>query len=255
MIKAYNQNIVIDPWLSTMLGKEAYKIILDKYFMSALKKDGIKHVSFIFEEPGQPYFIFCKVTPLEIEYIRFLEKHSFNLVDTHITFEKSVVPSLKKISGYDIRFVRPEDEEMTVKLAETSFKYSRFHLDSRIDLETANRIKGEWVRNYFKKQRGDYMIVASEQDKIVGFLQLLHQADNILVIDLMAVDGNHRRRGIAGSIISFAEINCGPFDKIRVVTQVANLSSMRCYEDLGFRVTSVNYVFHYHSGMKDSWEA
>jgi ribosomal protein S18 acetylase RimI-like enzyme len=135
-----------------------------------------------------------------------------------------------------------------VEVAGRSFKYSRFHLDRAIPAELANKIKAAWVGNYFAGRRGQQMVIALVEGTIGGFVQLLYSQDKILTIDLIAVAENQRRKGIAGDMIAFAEAECGPFEHIRVGTQIANIPSMRLYEKLGFRVTEAHYVFHYHYG-------
>lgn len=240
------KNMVPDEWLSAILGKKAYKLTLDDNCVSRLKMTKSAMTDFFTITPKEPFFVFCKVSPLKGEYVQLLENLSFHLTDTNITLEKDISRQLKKDITYNIRFAKPEDEERTVDLAAHSFEYSRFHLDSRIPLETANRVKGEWVRNFFHGKRGDSMVLASFGGEIFGFLQLMHQQDGVLVIDLIAVDGNHLRKGIASAMIAFAESHYENFRKIRVGTQGANIPSLRCYEYIGFRTISANYVFHYH---------
>jgi ribosomal protein S18 acetylase RimI-like enzyme len=70
--------------------------------------------------------------------------------------------------------------------------------------------------------------------------------EGTLIIDLIAVDERHRRKGIATGMIAYAESHCGHFETIRVGTQVANIPSLRFYERAGFLVSASNYVFHYH---------
>ena len=70
--------------------------------------------------------------------------------------------------------------------------------------------------------------------------------DDVVVIDLIAVDKNHRRKNTASSLIAYAESEYNNCLLIRVGTQIANIASVRLYEKLGFRLTQSQYIFHYH---------
>ena len=89
------------------------------------------------------------------------------------------------------------------------------------------------------------MIVALVGDVIVGFLLLL-ESDTNLTIDLVAVDNNYQRIGVASDMIAYAECYLNSFSSVQVGTQLANIPSIRLYEKMGFRAYTSNYVFHYH---------
>ena len=89
------------------------------------------------------------------------------------------------------------------------------------------------------------MVVSLSNDVIVGFLLLLESSTH-LIIDLIAVDNNHRRKGIASDMIAYVESHLNSFSSVQVGTQLANMSSIRLYEKMGFRAYTSNYVFHYH---------
>ena len=90
------------------------------------------------------------------------------------------------------------------------------------------------------------MTVALIGEKIVGFLQLL-QSEDLLTIDLIAVDSHHLGNGIAGDLIRFSETHCQGCKTIQVGTQIANTPSIRFYEGMGFRLISSQYIFHFHN--------
>lgn len=226
-----------DEWLGGILGRAAFKVSVTRELMAESER-----LSF----PTSPYFYYSKVAPTELAIVHYLEKSGFNLVDTNIQFDKTVNQEQPMAGNCKVRFACREDEQQAVALGGRAFQYSRFHLDQKIKKHVADVIKGEWVRNYFTGKRGDAMVIAEIDGCIVGFLQLLYQQSETLVIDLIAVDYNHRRKGIACDMIMFAETNCSRFSRILVGTQIANVPSMRMYEGLGFKVSSASYVFHCH---------
>jgi len=177
---------------------------------------------------------------------KFLERAGFYLVETNIVFDKPIATKQPLGGNCAVRFAVSEDKGQVVELARNSFVYSRFHLDETIPSVVANTIKAEWVGSYFDGKRGENMVVALVDEKIVGFLLLLYGSDGVLIIDLIAVDKNQRRKGIAGDMIVYAESQYSGCSLIRVGTQVANIPSIRFYEKRGFRICGARYVFHYH---------
>jgi len=81
---------------------------------------------------------------------------------------------------------------------------------------------------------------------VVGFCQLLVEPHARFVIDLIAVDPDHRRRGIGRALCDAAERECDGVEEGVVGTQVANSPSVRMYEGLGYRLAGASYVFHLH---------
>lgn len=244
--------ITRDEWLTSFLGCNSYRLYINDKYLESLKKKDDKESQYLTRLLNSKVFMFSKVQPHKIEQICFLEKHHFNLIDTNIIFEKKIKPFFRKSKDYDVRFALPEDELQTMDLASRSFTYSRFHLDSAITNQKANALKKEWAGNFFKNKRGDAMVLAISEGNVVGFLQLLYDIpEATLLIDLIGVDSKYRRIGVASSMISFAEAYCGDFKNIRVGTQLANIPSIKFYQNNGYKLLSSNYVFHYHN--KPRW--
>jgi ribosomal protein S18 acetylase RimI-like enzyme len=234
------KNIVCDRWLSNILKREVFSV-------GGNIKEGTKD-NFLDEYISRkPVFIYAKVPATELYPIKFFEQKGFNLVDTNIILEKSLSTDKKFIGHCDVRFAVNDDQYNVVELAQKSFVYSRFHMDLAFPTETANAIKAEWAGNYFKGKRGDHMVVGLVAGKIKGFLQLLNINNKTLVIDLIAVDKDFRRKGIAYDMITYAESQYSQFSRIRVGTQLANIPSLKFYEKMGFKIFGAKYIFHYHN--------
>jgi ribosomal protein S18 acetylase RimI-like enzyme len=75
---------------------------------------------------------------------------------------------------------------------------------------------------------------------------LLNIPGNVLVIDLIAVEKDHRGQGLAKEMILFAASACGNPQALRAGTQSVNTASLSLYEKLGFRIVSTSYVLHHH---------
>ena len=235
--------IISDEWLSNILKLDVYKLVLPQTTEKITKHSfaSLKNVLSI-----KPVFVYSKVPVHAISQVIALEKAGFHIVDTNIRFIKTVGSTLTNEEKANVRFARPEDKEKVQRIAHESFQYSRFHLDPAISMQLANRIKAIWAGNYFSGDRGDAMVIVEIGGHVAGFLQLLF-VKSALVIDLIAVDSEHRRKNIARSMIAFAEKKLSRFDKIIVGTQAANLPSIRLYEKIGFRIDNCQHSFHYHN--------
>ena len=197
---------------------------------------------------GPMSFAYTKLECLNIDLIKTFEQIGFNLIDTNIQFERSkkrACRDMKLPSNYDMRFAQLDDRETVEKVAFSSIKYSRFHLDPLIPNTLASDIKRSWAGNYFMGKRGDTMVVSTFQNKVVGFLQLLLNG-NTYIIDLIAVEKSHQGKGLAGKMIEFAAAKCCEWITMSVGTQLSNIPSINLYQKLGFRICNSSYVFHYH---------
>jgi len=193
----------------------------------------------------RPGFCYARVPTHHVRTSWLLERSGFHVVDTGITLETRSLPEHGG-EGDRARLARAEDQSMVEEIARRSFIYSRFHLDPNIPKHLADEIKTQWVGNYFRGHRGDYMVVAERAGHIAGFLQLLSAPGNVKVIDLVAVEKKHRGQGLAEEMIRYAFSACGDTTSLRAGTQSANIVSLSLYEKLGFRIVSTNYVLHHH---------
>ncbi|MBL4654263.1 MAG: GNAT family N-acetyltransferase [Bacteroidia bacterium] len=242
-----NDWLIFDEWISNVVKKKSYCLYLSNKIIESLSNSNNDDCKYLNDILKGNVYVFTKVSTEKTEQVKFIEKLGFNLIDTNVSFEKNLSPILDFKFTCNVLLARPVDEEKTVELASRTMRNSRFHLDKCFEQSTADYLKGEWVRNYFKGKRGDAMVIALEKDKIVGFLQLIKSNGNKLFIDLIGVDSSIRNKGIASNMIHFAESEFKDCEKYVVGTQVSNIPSIRLYEKLGFKMISSNYVFHYHN--------
>ncbi|MSP11132.1 MAG: GNAT family N-acetyltransferase [Pelagibacteraceae bacterium] len=222
-----------DEWLTSVIGKEAFKLdvnSIDKFEFS--------------DFPSLPALITAKIPVGDLKSCNLLQKLNFSLISTDIQLQRNM--ELLEMSNLNIRFAEAKDEIYVEEIANSSFIYDRFHSDSYIKNDIAGKIKSEWVKNYFRNIRGDFMVVTEVNGIVSGFLQLLKDENNSLVIDLIAVKNNVRNMGIARAMVSFTIANFQAMNSIRVGTQLNNLPSLRLYTKLNFYIKSAYYIFHYH---------
>ena len=241
-----------DKWLSKILKVNAYIINLDnkitkekiKGFLSKLKLNS---------------FVTAKVSSKDITNISILQELEFKLIDCLVKYQVKTEQILKVNHPYSsqndfhIEEANSQDALKIAELASKSFSFSRFYLDPKITNDDASQIKYEWVLNYFKGLRGNKLFVSySKYDKrVVGFILLIEKIypndKKIINLDLIAVDSQFLRVGIAYSLIKYAAAHFHSEETIFCVgTQLGNIAANRLYQKLNFQLKSSSYIFHFH---------
>jgi ribosomal protein S18 acetylase RimI-like enzyme len=228
-----------DDFLAGILGRPSFRVALPEEELDDAAVAAIR------EAQRRPVFLFARVSTLAVAMLRSLEALGFGVVDTNVTLERPAAP-VRASTSATLRFAAAADREGVMRLAGTSFAFSRLHLDPAVTREAADRSRAEWAGNFFAGRRGDHMVVAEAEGGVAGFLQLLGPADGLLTIDLIAVAPPFRKRGIAAGLIAFAVAELKGLRMLRVGTQAANVPSLRLYEKLGFRTASTHYLLHFH---------
>jgi len=224
-----------DEWLSDLLGCPALHLTGAP---KSLKAQDL---------PRERAFVDAKVPVTRIDELRHLQDLGFLVVDTNVQLRRKAEP-LQSATEM-CRFAVIGDEQRVRDIAASSFSVSRFHLDTKIPKEIADRIKAGWAGNFFHGSRGDWMVVAEDENGPAGFLQLLRAGDEAIQIDLIAVKEKTRGRGLGRAMINFGSQRClGRQTMVWVGTQIANIPSLNFYSSLGFIFVSATYVLHLHAG-------
>jgi ribosomal protein S18 acetylase RimI-like enzyme len=212
-----------DVWLTQQLGKPSYHLAGD---IRRLCRQASPIADTL---ATRGLFADVKIPVADVVSIAAAQHMGFALIDTSLQFilPRSDAPMPDAL---DIMFATPDMADAVGEIAARSFVYDRFHRDLAIADGVADGLKRSWATNFFSGKRGDWMVVACEQDRPAGFLQLLRLPDGALVIDLIAVAAAKRGHGLARAMIAFACKNCECAGPIVVATQVANTPSVRLYE-------------------------
>jgi ribosomal protein S18 acetylase RimI-like enzyme len=193
---------------------------------------------------------FARVGTSDVATAVAFERAGFRIVDTAVTFVWSEDTGDSPPSIVSVSSARRDQHEAVADIATRAFRWSRFHLDPMISTEDANRVKREWVENYCRGARGAAIYAAELDGTTVGFLAVLQTSSGdrrIAVIDLVGVAPEAQGKGAGGALIRhFIESWKSEADELRVGTQVANIRSVRLYEQAGFRMAASAYVLHAH---------
>jgi GNAT superfamily N-acetyltransferase len=233
--------IVPDAWLSEQLDRPAFRV----------EANGVAPEAIVgtLASRSLPANAFCtaKVDALELPLVAALVAAKFAVVETTLTFER---PLDSHAAVPQVALCEPRWQSHVLDIAEQAFRFSRFHLDSRIGAAAANRIKRAWIASYLAGRRGDALLVAHDGDAGVGFNAMLvseRPTGPVAVIDLFAVRPDRQQCGIGRLLIAAAlhryHSHCATLE---VSTQASNIPSVRFYERMGFRLIRSGFVCHRH---------
>jgi ribosomal protein S18 acetylase RimI-like enzyme len=178
----------------------------------------------------------------------FLKKNKIKLIEKNLTFFKnSKKKKLEKNYFKNIRFANNFDKKKILDIAENSFINSRFFKDKNIKKKIAKKIKRNWVLNFFRKKRGEYLIISECNKKVVGFLLILKNK-NDYIIDLIAVKKKYQNLGFGTKMIRFLENIVLKRNKVKIYvsTQSNNKDSIKLYIKNKFKVKYRKYVYHFN---------
>jgi GNAT superfamily N-acetyltransferase len=223
-----------DAWLSEQLGRPVFTVkpgtLIDP---GELGRVDAEHPDAFYQ---------AKVPLDDVARIAELGALGFYFVDANLQIERPPGPPLEVSTDATVGRSRPEQRDALLDLAQRSFGSDRFHLDPGIDREGADRVKRAWVESYLDGRRGDWVIAAEADGRVVGFLCMLNPG----LMDLMAVDPDHRGGGVSSAMTAHAIAEAGD-QPMRLGTQAANVKATRLYERLGFLVQSAQAVLHRHA--------
>eukprot|EP01038_Epipyxis_sp_PR26KG_P009288 gene9288-12515_t len=154
-----------------------------------------------------------------------------------------------RIRKYDIQILNANMR----KLGINSGGYSRFKVDEKIPFDGYEAMFEAWTKNSINRSAADEVFVAYSNDdptEEIGFITVKKTSDTNVNIGLLSVSANHRRLGIATSLLSravlwaFEEIGHEINATINVITQGSNQTACQCYEKFGFIKYSTQQVYH-----------
>jgi len=196
------------------------------------KAQGVRHLT-------------ARVSANDLATIHALEMNAFHLVDGIQTFELSLEHPIPPAAGR-VRNFRDEDLEALLAIARTAYVHDRFHVDSAIPTEIADRIHETWVRNSCSGLAADAVIVAEHADTREPAAYVTCKcADGIGTIILVATAQSARGLGLAraatfGALAYFKRRGC---THVHVGTQLRNVAAGRLYESCGFRLRAVSLTY------------
>ena len=221
-----------DDFMSFCLNRRVYSL---KQIPESYKIDG-----------NQADFIYCRTPSIDFSNHKKLIQQGFNLIDVNVKLKYIFKKQIDNYFAINIREVNKADRNMVSSLAENSFIYDRFHKDIEIPNNMASDLKKRWVDNFFKGKRGNNLLVSDINGVLAGFILLIENKKEV-IIDLIAVNKDYRKLGVAMNLIKESfNIYKENQKNFIVTTQITNIASLNLYQKIGFRIIDTNYVWHWH---------
>jgi dTDP-4-amino-4,6-dideoxy-D-galactose acyltransferase len=198
-------------------------------------------------------YLTARVHATDYSTIHALEEAGFELVDGIQKFAKRLCGDVGKLeTGFTARLYQAGDLPDILSIARTSYVFDRFHSDSFLPNQAANRVNERWVENSCLGIAADAVVVALNGDRPVGYVtcKVDRTAEKYLGtlfgnIGMVATDLGWRGRGIArlatqAALDWFANQGVGV---VEVGTQLGNIPASRLYETCGFKLLGNSLTF------------
>jgi len=233
-------------WDSSIYGFPAARVEFVAGSSAAIRRDLLEAVLDSARNQEVRHMI-ARVDAGDIALAQLLGHSRFELIDGIHTFELSLPASLQSSTSIQTRLFQAEDLQQILDLARSAYSLDRFHADSSIAKETADRINEEWLRNSCCEKLADAVLVALSGGTVLGYAtcRIDRQCASRGAIVMVATAARARRQGV-GAACTFAAIEW--FEEqgvttIEVGTQHRNIPAARLYEQCGFRIAANSLTF------------
>jgi dTDP-4-amino-4,6-dideoxy-D-galactose acyltransferase len=167
------------------------------------------------------------------------------LVDEKVTFAQDI-PAPPHIYSQNV-ILYPDNEPTTeiLQLGLASGIYSRFKVDKKFINNEFERLYEIWIRNSTNKTIAKHVITYQKDGKYIGLLTL-GEKNKRADIGILAVNEQYRGLGIGKSLVQKAfelSVQMG-YSQIQVVTQKANVNACKFYESVGFKIDTIENIYH-----------
>lgn len=168
------------------------------------------------------------------------------LASKMVTYERKYLKDLT--THVDCRVAQKKDIPQLKKICLEDTSNSRFFNDLKLSLKFRKNFRAEWLLNYFKKKRGDILIVAYNKNKVLGFILMLKKSFG-LQIDLIVSSKKYQNKKVGTTLINYVNNNyLKKNDIIRAGTQLDNIKANKIYKKIGFIKKKLPlYIYHVHS--------
>lgn len=199
--------------------------------------------------------ITARVDAADLTSIEALRKNNFDLIDGIQTFSLRIPLAATfqtEPRSFDLRLFRESDLPQVRELARTAYIHDRFHADSALDTETADRVNETWVVNSCLGRIADAVIVASAHDLVLGYVtcRIDKEATRVLgigcgEIGMVATAAAARNSGVASAatMAALEWFSLQGVSFVEVGTQLRNIAAARLYERCGFRLAAASLTW------------
>jgi len=224
--------VSIDPltWESEFFGVNSARVALDgEMTLSAALQ--------------QPYTLWEAKFPSErIEVIDALSQQGFQLVEGEADLAINIKRTERQVG---VRIAREAQIPALRDVASQAFRQSRFRAPW-FDPDDSGRFYAQWIENAVRGTFDHQCLVACDETGVLQGFVSMREVEGDARIGLLAVQPEAQGKGI-GQRLLLAAADWGrvrQLERLRVATQLSNLTAMRLYLRSGARLESTAYWFY-----------
>jgi dTDP-4-amino-4,6-dideoxy-D-galactose acyltransferase len=189
---------------------------------------------------------YCFADPSDSVSNESLKDNQCFLADEKVTYMIDIPVGMEyDVSDNIIQFKSDKVTDQLRELALQSGLYSRFKVDKGFRNNEFERLYTEWIEKSVEKKLANEILTFSDNNEIYGFITLVIKPSNGS-IGLIAVDESQRGKAIGKKLINAAldYFKNHNISRVEVVTQKNNNSACRFYESCGFKIKSIQNIYH-----------
>ena len=199
-------------------------------------------------------YLQARVDASDLSGLHVLEEAGFITVDGILTYAKEPArhEPAPPSHNFRIRLATSDDATSAADLARTAFSYDRFHSDPSVKPERADELHAAWVRNSCEGRAADAVLLAEDEEGLLGFVTCKLQQDTskhlgrmVGTIVLVAIVVRARGMGV-GQAITMAALEWFRAQGTAIVevgTQLRNIPAARLYQKCGFALVGSSVSF------------
>jgi dTDP-4-amino-4,6-dideoxy-D-galactose acyltransferase len=182
----------------------------------------------------------------DAETVRAAERHGFALTDVRLELAATIEAGADARAPSTVRPARADDLARLIRLARTSHRNTRFHVDPHFDRERSDALYALWLERSFSGALADAVLVPDVDGVAAGYITVQQTSAATARIGLIAVEDAARGRGHGAALLAAAQHWCAArgLARLTVVTQGRNASAVRFYERAGFATALIGIWYH-----------
>lgn len=247
------------PWETRNLGIPSYEINVPD--LNKMTVTNLTNELDLLRKKSSHFFIFARLQKKEIHLSSILEKQGFYLIESTISpymnLNKNVILAKfndnkklslpKRYKEKNITFhtltndKKHHDKNKLKKIAEESFSYDRFHLDTNCTSTVADLRFSLWVDDLIADSDVTFDVLHHDNEPI-GFIA---RKNNYLIL------GGFKKKYLLAGLGEYFILNtCSTlkqqnYPTIETLISVNNLPIVNLYASVGFKFRDTRYSFHF----------
>ena len=195
-------------------------------------------------------FACAKLSPDRVELTANLSKHGFYPVETMIETSRNLsdFKPVYPVDRPDLELRRGQEEDMPelMRIAACAFFRDRFHLDSSLSSDKADRRYAKWVENGFCAGEDFLVFEDVRKGTTLGFFHLREAAESIVDISLAALDPKYQGLGLGAQMYQALVLEYRRLGYKRIQTRISinNTAVLNLYAHLGFTFRNPLLTLH-----------